>query len=1178
MTAPITHENLSTPEKSNRFEFLGKLVQPHASITDPAERRRVRFLATILLLLASLTSVNLPVRLISGTAYEDPVTFFMFLVSCVALFVEYGLCLTKHYKVAPGLAIATLTAIIYGAFSLGGFTSEASLLWLVPILIFASTILSFRDTFLYSAGNLLFLALGGILLPFIAFDTITSALFLLFVSAALILVQVQYRNTIEGIRQEELEKANKELNVLSQSLEVRVQERTQDLALAGELGQAVSHIQNIDELLAESVSLIQDRFNLYYAQIYLVDEAGEKLIMRAGSGEVGQALLAKGHALFIDESSINGRAAASKEAVIVADTEASDFFLPNPLLPDTKSEMAIPLVIQDTVVGVINLQSDETNALSEDGLPAFSALAGQLAVAINNTRLLTETERNTNFLDAVINNLPVMLSVKELDELRFIRLNKAGEKLTGFPMETTMGKNMFDFLPEAVAEQHQSQEREIIAGKEMVEFPEETIQTAHQGIRLLHTFKVPILDERGEPEYLLSISEDITDRKQMERDLAGRVRQLNLLNDIGRQANIIEEVPELIDWVCARIPQTLRYPEECVVAITVDDTLYGDVEAKELPRHIIEELRVSGETIGRIYIAYTDNELNFVDEESALIGGIGRRISSYIETRRLVDQLQNQAADLRKVANISTAVATTRNPTALLQQVTDLTRENFGLYLTAVFLLEDNDLVLTAVSSSTEQDEIRGIRISRNSPKSIVAKAARSQETILVEDVLNDPDYLPNYSLPDTRSELAIPLRAGAELIGILDFQSVEENGFHQEEINVYNTLALQVATSWQNAQQYEQTQLALEELSSLQRVITNESWEMFMANQERAVQGYLAAEHAVKPILADSAETAQIIEDEAATVQDLENEAAYVIPVQVRGTTIGKLGVRGKEGALSEENQALIAAISQQVAEALERARLFEETELARAQTDQLFTGSERVVRAASLDEVLQALVDSTELSRMDNVNMLFFDKNWDEQPPESATVTAVWLKEGSQAFSTPVGTVFELGQMPTTLLNRSVPLLLTDIETAPTLDEEWRASLLQQGTRSIFFFPLVAAGEWIGLLVAQSGQSIQFSAPTIRQISSLVDQAAPVAQTQRLFEAANSRAQQEQILRQVSERVYSAVDAESVLRTAVREVGQALGLEAFIYLDDKTKGTAVTNGTAEKSKKSKVRAKQKS
>src|SRR5690606_38207076 len=107
--------------------------------------------------------------------------------------------------------------------------------------------------------------------------------------------------------------------------------------------------------------------------------------LRSGTGHAGEALMAKRHALDIDQTSINGRVAYHKEAIIVADTETSELFLPNVELPETRSEMAVPLIVQDRIVGVIDLQSSQTNGLSEENLSTFTALAGQLAIAIENT-------------------------------------------------------------------------------------------------------------------------------------------------------------------------------------------------------------------------------------------------------------------------------------------------------------------------------------------------------------------------------------------------------------------------------------------------------------------------------------------------------------------------------------------------------------------------------------------------------------------------------------------------------------------------------------------------------------------------------------------------------------------------------------------------------------------------
>jgi two-component system, cell cycle sensor histidine kinase and response regulator CckA len=134
--------------------------------------------------------------------------------------------------------------------------------------------------------------------------------------------------------------------------------------------------------------------------------------------------------------------------------------------------------------------------------------------------------RNLNaFLDSIIDNIPAMMFVKNADDLRFQRFNRAGEELLGRPRETLIGKNDFDFFPREQAQFFHDKDLEVLSGRGMVDIPEEPIQTPH-GERWLHTRKIPILDVNGDPRYLLGISEDITDRKRAEEALREAHRQL----------------------------------------------------------------------------------------------------------------------------------------------------------------------------------------------------------------------------------------------------------------------------------------------------------------------------------------------------------------------------------------------------------------------------------------------------------------------------------------------------------------------------------------------------------------------------------------------------------------------------------------------------------------------------
>jgi PAS domain S-box-containing protein len=133
-------------------------------------------------------------------------------------------------------------------------------------------------------------------------------------------------------------------------------------------------------------------------------------------------------------------------------------------------------------------------------------------------RIEQELKAANAFLDAIIENIPLMLFIKESQSLRFIRVNRTGEDLLGWPNQTLIGKTAYDFWPKEQAEFFIEKDRETLTNGSVVDIPEEPIQTRHQGVRLLHTKKVPIRDTAGHPMYLLGISEDITERKRIEKE------------------------------------------------------------------------------------------------------------------------------------------------------------------------------------------------------------------------------------------------------------------------------------------------------------------------------------------------------------------------------------------------------------------------------------------------------------------------------------------------------------------------------------------------------------------------------------------------------------------------------------------------------------------------------------
>jgi PAS domain S-box-containing protein len=138
--------------------------------------------------------------------------------------------------------------------------------------------------------------------------------------------------------------------------------------------------------------------------------------------------------------------------------------------------------------------------------------------------------QNRDFLDSVIENVPVMVFIKDAETLRFVRVNNACEHVTGYSRQELIGKSDFDFFPEEQANWFVGQDRKVLQNGEMVDIPEEKIQTRHLGERIFHTQKIPLLGPNGRPAYLLGLSEDVTERLQYQGEIELKNHELEERN------------------------------------------------------------------------------------------------------------------------------------------------------------------------------------------------------------------------------------------------------------------------------------------------------------------------------------------------------------------------------------------------------------------------------------------------------------------------------------------------------------------------------------------------------------------------------------------------------------------------------------------------------------------------
>jgi GAF domain-containing protein len=207
-------------------------------------------------------------------------------------------------------------------------------------------------------------------------------------------------------REKDLIKKEGELIEIKNTLEERIAERTKDikdqsqrLLVAAEIVKDAASSRSLSDLLERAGQLIQDRFGYYHTGLFFIDARKEFAVLTASPTEAGKQMIANGHKLRVGIEGIVGRVAATGESRIVLDTNLDAAHEHNPLLPNTRSEMALPLRVEKEIIGILDVQSDQPQAFTNDDISIIQILADQLATVIERVRLLQQVEQNLKDLE-----------------------------------------------------------------------------------------------------------------------------------------------------------------------------------------------------------------------------------------------------------------------------------------------------------------------------------------------------------------------------------------------------------------------------------------------------------------------------------------------------------------------------------------------------------------------------------------------------------------------------------------------------------------------------------------------------------------------------------------------------------------------------------------------------------
>ncbi len=390
---------------------ITKWFAPPVFESDEEKTRLAGLLNSILLFMAVATLLATPF-LLASTDSGDRLTLSILLAPFLLINAGAFMFMRRGYvSAASYMFLFSLGVAIFGAYAFSTAESSSSLLAIMIVLAFTNALLGGRAilrlvgfviifTFAVTIGQI-----QGWLVPVFARAAdpigiwLTSALVFVLTGLGIYLSSIGFKQALDKANdtRRALLATNQELATLQKALETRDKERTVELEKRAIYLQAVSNLanatasmQDIDTLLPDVTNLVSERFGFYHAGIFLVDEKNGFAVLQAANSEGGKRMLDRQHKVPLDTNSMVGFAASLGQPRVSLDVVSDSVYFSNPDLPNTRSEMALPLLAGNRVIGVLDVQSTHHNAFTKTDIDVLAILANQVAIAIENARLFRE--------------------------------------------------------------------------------------------------------------------------------------------------------------------------------------------------------------------------------------------------------------------------------------------------------------------------------------------------------------------------------------------------------------------------------------------------------------------------------------------------------------------------------------------------------------------------------------------------------------------------------------------------------------------------------------------------------------------------------------------------------------------------------------------------------------------